>query len=116
MARASESPGTLTLFHVTPRAAISSSMARWAAASKASSAGSASPGVKATSMVARHVGYEGAITWDTSKPNGQPRRLLDVSRARERFGFEAEISFEEGVQLTVEWWLAHRDDADGAAR
>jgi GDP-L-fucose synthase len=55
-------------------------------------------------LIARHVGYEGDITWDTSKPNGQPRRCLDVSRAEERFGFRAEVPFEEGVRRTVEWW------------
>jgi GDP-L-fucose synthase len=58
--------------------------------------------------VAKHVGYEGGITWDTSKPNGQPRRSLDVSRAREYFGFEARVPFDEGIRKTVEWWEANR--------
>jgi GDP-L-fucose synthase len=57
-------------------------------------------------LIARHVGYEGGITWDTTKPNGQPRRMLDVSRAEERFGFRAQVPFDEGVQRTVEWWAA----------
>jgi len=62
--------------------------------------------------IAKHVGYEGEIVWDTSKPNGQPRRKLDVSRAREYFGFEAEVPFDEGVRRTVEWWEANREGYD----
>jgi len=58
--------------------------------------------------IARHVGYEGEIVWDTTKPNGQPRRKLDVSRARERFGFEATVPFEEGIRRTIAWWEANR--------
>jgi GDP-L-fucose synthase len=57
-------------------------------------------------LIAKHVGYTGEIVWDTTKPNGQPRRKLDVSRARERFGFEAQVPFDEGIQRTVEWWEA----------
>ncbi len=49
-------------------------------------------------------GFEGEIVWDTSKPNGQPRRKLDVSRAREVFGFESKTSFEEGLKRTIEWY------------
>jgi GDP-L-fucose synthase len=48
--------------------------------------------------------FEGRIQWDTSKPNGQPRRGLEVSRARESFGFEARTDFFSGVQKTCEWW------------
>ncbi len=55
-------------------------------------------------LIARHVGYDGPIEWDTSQPNGQPRRMLDVSKARERFGFEARVDFDEGIRRTVEWW------------
>ena len=50
------------------------------------------------------VGYEGQVAWDSSKPDGQPRRCLDVSRAREFFGFEAGISFDEGLRQTIQWW------------
>jgi GDP-L-fucose synthase len=57
-----------------------------------------------TETIARLTGFQGRIVWDTSKPNGQPRRKLDVSRARERFGFESRISFEEGLRRTVEWY------------
>jgi len=58
------------------------------------------------------VGYEGEIIWDASKPNGQPRRKLDVTRARDYFGFEAEVTFAEGIKRTVEWWEANRDEYD----
>jgi len=67
-------------------------------------------------LIAAAVGYEGEIVWDTSKPNGQPRRKLDVSRAKERFGFEAEVSFEEGIKRTVEWWEANREGYDERRR
>jgi GDP-L-fucose synthase len=50
------------------------------------------------------VGYTGKIRWDTSKPNGQPRRMLDVSRARERFGFSARVSFDQGLDETLRWY------------
>jgi GDP-L-fucose synthase len=49
------------------------------------------------------VGYRGNIVWDTSKPNGQPRRRLDVSRAKERFGFEAKVTLAEGLRRTYGW-------------
>lgn len=62
-------------------------------------------------IVAEKVGFEGEIIWDTSKPGGQPRRSLDTSRARERFGFEAEISFGDGIARTVEWFVANHDEA-----
>ena len=59
-------------------------------------------------LIAEAVGYTGDIVWDTIKPNGQPRRKLDVSRAKERFGFEAQVPFDEGIRRTVEWWEANR--------
>lgn len=58
--------------------------------------------------VADATGYRGGLVWDTSQPNGQPRRLLDVSRARERFGFTARTSLEEGLAKTIAWYLEHR--------
>jgi GDP-L-fucose synthase len=58
------------------------------------------------SVLTRLIGYEGAIRWDTSKPNGQPRRSLDVSRARKAFGFRASTDFLTGLRQTVEWWEA----------
>jgi len=57
-----------------------------------------------TETIARVVGFDGEVRWDTSKPNGQPRRKLDVNRARERFGFKAESRFGEGLRRTVEWY------------
>lgn len=56
------------------------------------------------------VGYAGKIEWDTSKPNGQPRRMLDVSRAKEYFGFSAQTSFEEGLEKTIAWYRNHRNE------
>ena len=50
------------------------------------------------------VGYQGKLLWDATKPDGQPRRSLDVTRAAERFGFHAEMTFDEGLRRTVEWW------------
>jgi GDP-L-fucose synthase len=55
-------------------------------------------------------GYRGRVRWDTSRPNGQPRRMLDVSRAKERFGFEARVSFDEGLGRTVAWYREHKDE------
>jgi GDP-L-fucose synthase len=57
-------------------------------------------------LVARLTRFEGEIRWDASKPDGQPRRALDTSRARELFGFEARTSFEDGLQRTIEWYEA----------
>ncbi len=57
-------------------------------------------------MIARLVGYEGTVVWDTSKPNGQPRRKLDVSKAADRFGFRASIDLATGLERTVAWYLA----------
>jgi GDP-L-fucose synthase len=58
--------------------------------------------------IARHCGYDGEIRWDESQPDGQPRRMLDVSRAREAFGFEASTPFEAGLGRTVAWYAASR--------
>jgi len=52
-------------------------------------------------------GFKGEIVWDTTKPDGQPKRCLDVSRAREEFGFEARMTFDEGLKRTVEWYQAN---------
>ncbi|MBM3769918.1 MAG: GDP-L-fucose synthase [Acidimicrobiia bacterium] len=55
-------------------------------------------------LIARLTGFEGQIVWDTTKPNGQPRRQLDVSRAARLFGFHAQTSFEDGLRRTIEWY------------
>lgn len=60
-------------------------------------------------MIVRLTGFEGRLVWDTSKPNGQPRRGLDVTRARERFGWTAQMPFEEGLKRTIEWFKANRE-------
>ncbi|MEE8471429.1 MAG: GDP-L-fucose synthase [Dehalococcoidia bacterium] len=52
------------------------------------------------------VGFEGDIQWDTSKPDGQPRRCLDTTRAKEEFGFEAMTDFRQGLRNTIEWYRA----------
>lgn len=54
------------------------------------------------------VGFEGALEWDSSKPDGQPRRCLDTSRAQELFGFKATTPFQIGLIETHEWWLANK--------
>ncbi len=58
--------------------------------------------------IASMAGFDGEIIWDTSKPNGQPRRALDVSRAKELFGFEAHTDFDEGLQETINWFIENR--------
>jgi GDP-L-fucose synthase len=55
-------------------------------------------------MIKELVGYEGEVEWDTSRPDGQPRRKLDVSKAKEEFGFESEITLTEGLVETIEWY------------
>jgi GDP-L-fucose synthase len=61
-------------------------------------------------LIKRETGYEGELVWDSSKPDGQPRRCLDTSRAKEYFDFVARTDFEEGVRKTIEWYLAHQND------
>jgi GDP-L-fucose synthase len=58
--------------------------------------------------IARLTGFTGRLVWDTSKPNGQPRRALDVHRAEQSFGFRAAMDFEEGLRRTVEWYRESR--------
>lgn len=60
--------------------------------------------------IARTTGYQGQIRWDAARPNGQPRRMLDVSRAKERFGFTATTSLDEGLARTIAWYREHRDE------
>ncbi len=61
-------------------------------------------------LIAEETGFEGTIEWDTSKPDGQPRRKLDTSRAKERFGWESSTDFRSGLQETIEWYEAHREE------
>ncbi len=55
-------------------------------------------------MIARLTGFEGELVWDTSKPNGQPRRKLDTRRAEREFGFRSHTEFEDGLRKTIEWY------------
>ena len=59
-------------------------------------------------LIAKLTGFAGDIAWDPTKPDGQPRRSLDVSRAEREFGFRATTSFVEGLRTTVEWHRAQR--------
>ncbi|GAI22562.1 unnamed protein product, partial [marine sediment metagenome] len=57
-------------------------------------------------LIARLTGFRGKIVWDTSKPDGQPRRRLDTSKAEKEFGFKAKTNFEEGLKKTIGWYRA----------
>ncbi len=59
-------------------------------------------------QIKRQTGYEGKITWDNSRKDGQPRRSLDTTRAQREFGFEASTSLEEGLKWTIDWYLRNR--------
>jgi GDP-L-fucose synthase len=58
-------------------------------------------------LICKLMGYDGELVWETDKPNGQPRRCLDTTRAKELFGFEAQTSFEDGLRQTIDWYRAH---------
>jgi len=60
-------------------------------------------------MIVKMTGFKGKLAWQTDKPNGQPRRGLDVSRAKELFGWGAQVSFEEGMSRTIDWFKANRN-------
>ena len=55
------------------------------------------------------MGFEGEIVWETDKPNGQPRRCLDTERAKEKFGFVAQVEFKEGLKNTIDWYRQHAE-------
>ncbi|HTK45092.1 MAG TPA: NAD-dependent epimerase/dehydratase family protein, partial [Patescibacteria group bacterium] len=59
-------------------------------------------------LIVRFTRFEGEIRWDASKPDGQPRRALDTSRARDWFGFQAKTSFEDGLRATIDWYESTR--------
>jgi GDP-L-fucose synthase len=59
-------------------------------------------------LIAEYTGFEGNIIWDDSKPDGQPRRCLDVARAQEEFGFKAKTTFKEGLRKTIDWYKGVR--------
>ena len=62
-----------------------------------------------TELICKLMDYKGEIRWDKTKPDGQPRRMLDVSRAEKEFGFRAKVGFEEGLKKTIDWYCAHPD-------
>ena len=66
-------------------------------------------------MVAELTGYQGEIVWDTSRPNGQPRRSLDTSRAKELFGFTASKSLRDGLQETIAWYRGQVENSGAAS-
>jgi GDP-L-fucose synthase len=63
-------------------------------------------------IIARKTDFRGKIVWDPTRPNGQPRRMLDVSRAERIFGFRATTSMDEGLAKTIAWYRTHRAESD----
>ncbi len=59
--------------------------------------------------IAKIMNFKGKIVWDKTKPDGQPRRMLDTSRAKKEFGFEAKVGFDEGLKKTVDWYINYRE-------
>ncbi|MCK4395684.1 MAG: GDP-L-fucose synthase [Candidatus Marinimicrobia bacterium] len=62
-------------------------------------------------LIVKLTGFKGKIVWDTTKPDGQPRRMLDTTRAQKEFGFEAKTPFEEGLRKTIQWYMANKEKA-----
>lgn len=62
-----------------------------------------------TELISELTGFNGSISWDSTKPDGQPRRKLDTTRALELFGFDAQVTLAEGLKHTIEWWEANQD-------
>ena len=60
-------------------------------------------------QIAELTGYQGGLDWDTSKPNGQPRRALSTDKAEEQFGFKAKTPFRAGLEKTVQWYRENRE-------
>lgn len=63
-------------------------------------------------LIATMVGYDGELVWDPTKPDGQPRRRVDPGRAEQLLGWRAQMPFEEGLRNTIDWYLAHREEAE----
>ncbi len=63
-------------------------------------------------LIVEMVGFDGEVRWDTSKPDGQPRRRVDATRAKELFGFTPHTPFEDGLRGTIDWYLGHRAEAE----
>jgi len=69
-----------------------------------------------TELIARLTGFDGELAWDDTKPDGQPRRCLNTTRAKDRFGFQASTPLEEGLRATIDWWREHAPAETGAGR
>jgi GDP-L-fucose synthase len=67
------------------------------------------------SLIAKQVGFQGELRWDTTKPNGQPRRRLDVTRAKSELGWEAQVKLAAGIQKTIDWYLDNQAVANNKA-
>jgi GDP-L-fucose synthase len=67
-------------------------------------------------IIVELTGFKGDVRWDTTKPDGQPRRNVDPSRAKELFGFEARTGFREGLRETIDWYRSHREEAEARDR
>lgn len=65
-------------------------------------------------LIASIVGFDGELVWDPTKPDGQPRRGLDTSKAEQAFGFKAQTSLEDGLRQTIDWYTANRNEAESA--
>ena len=65
-------------------------------------------------LIARLCGFQGEIRWDSTRPDGQPRRCLATERAEKLLGWKAKVGFEEGLRRTIDWYRAHRA-SQGAA-
>jgi len=65
---------------------------------------------KLVETICKLMEFEGEIVWQTDKPNGQPRRCLDTTRAKQEFGFEAQMSFEQGLKNTIDWYRGHAEE------
>ncbi len=64
-------------------------------------------------LIKDYIGYNGDIVWDTTRPDGQPRRCLDITKARERFGFVSNTTIENGLKETIEWYIKYRNETEG---
>jgi GDP-L-fucose synthase len=66
-------------------------------------------------LIVKLTGFKGKISWDKTKPDGQPHRFLDISKARKEFGFSAKVSFKEGLKRTIDWYRVHsrKENHDG---
>ncbi len=67
-------------------------------------------------LIVRLTAFEGTLRWDSSRPDGQPRRMLDTTRAEREFGFKSRVEFEDGLRRTIEWYKAQRAAASATSQ